>query len=163
MLFVGCLTSQQHASVSQGRICLTSQQHACVSQGRICLTSQQHASVSQGRICLTSQQHASVSQGRICLTSQQHASVSQGRICLTSQQHASVSQGRICLTSHNMLVNLRDGSAQSIVRAVTLRQKLQIKLSISPSHSILALVRPVQALALEREAPGKDSHWSAIF
>ena len=58
--------------------------------------SQQHASVSQGRICLTSQQHASVSQGRICLTSQQHASVSQGRICLTSQQHASVSQGQIC-------------------------------------------------------------------
>ena len=100
ILFVGCLlaclTSQQHASVSQGRICFTSQQHASVSQGRICLTSQQHASVSQGRICFTSQQHASVSQGRICLTSQQHASVSQRRICFTSQQHASVSQGRIC-------------------------------------------------------------------
>ena len=48
---VGCLTSQQHAGVSQGRICLTSQQHASVSQRRICLTSQQHASVSQGRIC----------------------------------------------------------------------------------------------------------------
>ena len=78
---VGCLTSQQQASESQGRICFTSQQHASVSQGRICLTSQQHASVSQGRICLTSQQHASVSQGRICLTSQQHASVSQGRTC----------------------------------------------------------------------------------
>ena len=61
------------------------------------LTSQQQASVSQGRICLTSQQQASVSQGRICLTSQQQASVSQGRICLTSQQLASVSQGRICL------------------------------------------------------------------
>ena len=99
-MFVGwllaCLTSQQHANVSQGRICLTSQQHANVSQGRMCLTSQQHANVSRGRICLTSQQYASVSQGRICLTSQQHASVSQGRICLTSQQHASVSQGRIC-------------------------------------------------------------------
>ena len=78
---VGCLTSQQHASVSPGRIWLTSQQHASVSQGRICLMSQQHASVSQGRICLTSQQHASGSQGRIYLTSQQHASVSQGRIC----------------------------------------------------------------------------------
>ena len=98
-LLVGCLTSQQHASVSQGRICFTSQQHASVSQGRICFTSQQHASVSQGRICFTSQQHASVSQGRICFTSQQHASVSQGRICFTSQQHASVSQGRICFTS----------------------------------------------------------------
>ena len=95
-LLVGCLTSQQHASVSQGRICLTSQKPASVSQGRICLTSQKPASVSQGRICLTSQQPASVSQGRICLTSQQPASVSQGRICLTSQQHVSVSQGRIC-------------------------------------------------------------------
>ena len=63
---VGCLTSQQHASVSQGGICLTSQQQASVSQGGICLTSQQHASVSQGGICLTSLQQASVSQGRIC-------------------------------------------------------------------------------------------------
>ena len=51
MLLAACLTSQQHASVSQGQICLTSQQHASVSQGQICLTSQQHASVSQGRIC----------------------------------------------------------------------------------------------------------------
>ena len=34
--FVACLTSQQQASVSQGRICLTSQQQASVSQGRIC-------------------------------------------------------------------------------------------------------------------------------
>ena len=77
----------------------------------VCLTSQQHASVSQGRICLTSQQHASVSQGRICLTSQQQASVSQGRICLTSQQHASVSQGRICsdnLTSCHTEIEVAD-------------------------------------------------------
>ena len=95
----GCLTSQQQASVSQGRICLASQQQASVSQGRICLTSQQQASVSQGRICLTSQQQVIISQDGFCLTSQQQASVSQGRICLTSQQHASVSQGRICLTS----------------------------------------------------------------
>ena len=94
-MYDGCLTSQQHASVSQGRICLTSQQYASVSQGRICLTSQQQASVSQGRICLTSQQQARVSQGRICLTPQQQASVSQGRICLTPQQQASVSQERI--------------------------------------------------------------------
>ena len=36
-----------------------------------------------------------------------------------------------------MLVYLRDGSAQTIVRAATLRYKLQIKLSISPSRSIL--------------------------
>ena len=96
---VGCLTSLQQASVSQGRLCLTSLQHASVSQGRICLTSLQHASVSQGRICLTSLQQASVSQGRLCLTSLQQASVSQGRLCLTSLQQASVSQGRLYLTS----------------------------------------------------------------
>ena len=42
--------------------------------------------------------------------------------CLTSLQQASVSQ---------------DGSAQIILRAVTLREKLQIQLSTSPSHSIL--------------------------
>ena len=32
---------------------------------------------------------------------------------------------------------LRDGSAQTNLRAATLRQKLQIKRSTSPSHSIL--------------------------
>ena len=44
--------------------------------------------------------------------------------CLMSQQHASASQ--------------------TILRAATLRQKLQIELSTSPSHSILTLGRPVQ-------------------
>ena len=53
--------------------------------------------------------------------------------CLTSQQHASVSQGRIC--SHNFTCS-------------TLRKKLQIQLSISPSHSILTPDRPVPALTL---------------
>ena len=48
----------------------------------------------------------------------------------------------------NMLVYLRDGSAQTILRAATLRQKLQIQLSTSPSHSILTSGRPVPALAL---------------
>ena len=52
--------------------------------------------------------------------------------CLTSQQHASVSQGRIC----------------SILRAATLRQKLQIQLSTSPSHNILTPGQPVPALTL---------------
>ena len=52
--------------------------------------------------------------------------------CLTSQQQASVSQGRIC----------------SILRAATLTYKIQIKLSTSPSHSILTPGRPVPALTL---------------
>ena len=38
----------------------------------------------------------------------------------------------VCLTSQQMLVYLRDGSAQTIVRAATLTSKLQIKLSTSP-------------------------------
>ena len=135
-LLVACLTSQQHASVSQGQIRLTSQQHASVSQGRICSTSQQHASVSQGRICLTSQQHASVSQGRIGLTSQQHASASQGRICLTSQQHDSVSQGR--------------GKSDNCTCCHT--ETLQIKLSISPSRGTLTPGKPVSSLTLYRQA-----------
>ena len=42
--------------------------------------------------------------------------------CLSSQQHYSVSQGRVCTDN---------------LRAATLRLKLQIKLSTSPSHSIL--------------------------
>ena len=56
-LFVCCLTSQQHASVSQGRICSDNftcchteiEVAVCLLVG--CLTSQQQASVSQGRIC----------------------------------------------------------------------------------------------------------------
>ena len=36
-----------------------------------------------------------------------------------------------------MLVYLRDESAQTLARAATCRQQLQIKLSASPSHSIL--------------------------
>ena len=65
-----------------------------------------------------------------------------------------------------MLVYLRDGSAQTILHAATLRQKLYIKLSILPSHSILTPGRPVPVLTLQCQAPGKAtaeapflSHW----
>ena len=60
--------------------------------------------------------------------------------CLMSQQHASVSQGRICSDNFS---------------AATLRQKLQTKLSVSPSHTILTPGRPVPALTLFRQAPGR--------
>ena len=47
------------------------------------------------------------------------------------------------------LVFVADGSAVIIVaRAATLSSKLQIKLSISPMHSILTLGQPVLALTL---------------
>ena len=55
----------------------------------------------------------------------------------------------------NMQVYLRDESAQIILRAATLRQKLQIQLSISPSHSLLTPGQPVPALTLSCQAPGK--------
>ena len=38
---------------------------------------------------------------------------------------------------------LRDGSVRTIVRAATLRQKLQTKLAISPNSSVLTLGQPV--------------------
>ena len=43
----------------------------------------------------------------------------------------------------NMLVCLKNGSAQAFVRAATQRQKLQMKPDISPSHSILTPGKPV--------------------
>ena len=41
-----------------------------------------------------------------------------------------------------------DGSAQTRIRAATVRQNLQIKLSISPSHIILTPSQPVPTLTL---------------
>ena len=73
--------------------------------------------------------------------------------CLTFQQQASVSL---------------DGSAQTILHAATLRQKTQIKLTTSSSHSILTPGQPVPALTLNaRNLAGQPlecqflSHWSA--
>ena len=57
----------------------------------------------------------------------------------------------------------RDGSAQTILCAATLRQKLQIQLSTSPSHSILTPGQPVPAPTLQPRAPGQGSHRSANF
>ena len=53
------------------------------------------------------------------------------------------------------LVYLRDGSAQTILHAATLRQKLQIKVSISASHSLLIPGQPVPVLTLYRQAPDR--------
>ena len=52
-----------------------------------------------------------------------------------------------------MLVYIRDGYAETIVCAATLREKLQIKLVISPSHSVLTPGGPAPELTwlLERE------------
>ena len=55
-----------------------------------------------------------------------------------------------------MPVYLRDGAAQKRLRSATLRQNLQIKLSNSPSYSILTPGQPVQALGARQ-----GSHWRA--
>ena len=48
----------------------------------------------------------------------------------------------------SMLVYFRDGAAQTVVRAATPRYKLQIKLFVSPSDSILTPVQPALVLTL---------------
>ena len=58
---------------------------------------------------------------------------------------------------------LRDGSAQTILSAATLRYKLQIKRSTSPSHSILTPGRPVPVLTLSRQAPDRVATGVPIF
>ena len=56
-----------------------------------------------------------------------------------------------------VLVYLRDGSAKTIVYAAAPRQKLQIKLSTSPKHSILISGQLVPVLSLQCQAPGKTA------
>ena len=77
----------------------------------------------------------------------QHASVS---LNMFIQQHASVGC-LTCLSQHpsNILLCLRDGPALTIIQAATLKQKLRIKLSISPSHSIRTPGQTVPALTLD--------------
>ena len=67
--------------------------------------------------------------------------------CLTSQQRASVSQGRIC-TDNFMCCHTEIEVAD---------------LSTSPSHSILTPGRPVPALTLSCQAPGRVATGVPIF
>ena len=62
-----------------------------------------------------------------------------------------------------MLVYFRDRSAQAILGGATLRQKLQIQLSTSPSHGILTLGQPVLVLTLQCQAPGRVATGVPIF
>ena len=59
-----------------------------------------------------------------------------------------------------MLAHLRDGSAQTILRTAALNEKLQIKRSASPSHSILISGQPVPALT---QAPGSIATGLPVF
>ena len=66
----------------------------------------------------------------------------------------------------NMLVYLRNGSAQTIGCAATLRWKLQIKISISPSLSVLTPGQAVPSLTLYRQTRGRAASgvhfWSLV-
>ena len=58
-----------------------------------------------------------------------------------------------CWRKIDWFSSVNSGSDQTIVRAVTKRQKLEAKLSMSPSHSILTPGRPVPALTVSRQSP----------
>ena len=62
--------------------------------------------------------------------------------------HVAVVRWLVAERPSNMQVYLTDGSAKTTLRVDILRQKLQTKLCISPSHSILTPGQPVQALTL---------------
>ena len=68
--------------------------------------------------------------------------------CLTSQQHASISQGRIC--------------SDDFMRCHT-ETEVADQLSTSPSHSILTPGRPVPALTMQRQVPGRVATGVPIF
>ena len=51
---------------------------------------------------------------------------------------------------------MQGASAKTFVHAATLRQNLQIRLAISPSHSILVPGQAVLALPLQRQTLGRE-------
>ena len=63
-----------------------------------------------------------------------------------------------------MLVHLRDGSAQTVARAATLRQKWLIKVAISPTHLHNADTGPTSpSSGLISPGAWRGSHWSVNF
>ena len=58
----------------------------------------------------------------------------------------------------NMLVYVKDGIAQTIVRATTLRQKLKIRLSVSTSHSIPGVALTFEKLRMANAQHGKKKN-----
>ena len=50
---------------------------------------------------------------------------------------------------------VKDGSVQTTGFAATLKQKLQIRFDISPSHNLPTLGHPVLVLTLQSQAPGR--------
>ena len=62
-----------------------------------------------------------------------------------------------------MLVYLKGRSAQTILRAATLRQKLHIKFSAASSHSKLTPGQPVPSLTPQRQAPDRMATGVPIF
>ena len=63
----------------------------------------------------------------------------------------------------NMLVYLRDRFALTFVHASTMRQKLQIKLAISPTHSLLTPGQPILAMTLYCQVPRRVTTRATIL
>ena len=72
--------------------------------------------------------------------------------CLLAAKHPS-----------NTLAYLKDRSAQTVVLAATLRQRLKIKLSISPSHRKLISGEPDPALTVQQQTPDRVATGVPIF
>ena len=126
------------------------------------LTCQQHVSAPEGRVRLDNL-HAETEGVECGLSLHNPAMVhdteygsesfvylgGRGVACwCTSNIPCSLFVGWFLKCPSSMLVYLRDRSTQTSVHAAILRWKVQIKLSISPSHSLLTQGRPVQALTL---------------
>ena len=60
-------------------------------------------------------------------------------------------------------MSLRDGSAQRIARAATLKYVPQRRCSVSPSHNIRTLGQPVIALTLSCQSPGRVTTGVPVF
>ena len=123
---VGCLTSQQHASVSQGRIC---------SDSCTCCHTEIQAT---DQTCSTSLSYSILTPGRpvtaLTLYRQTPGRVVTAAPVLKSMVRLDPEKSRAATLRQK--VQLRHSISPSHgIRAVTLGQKLQIKSSISPSHS----------------------------
>ena len=85
------------------------------------------------------------------------------RLKVLNTQQSRVVCWLVAYCPSNMLVYLRDRSAQTSLHAATLRQKLHIKLSTSPSHRILTLGQPIPTQTLKCQVPGRVTTGVLMF
>ena len=158
-LLIGCLTPQQQASVSQGRIC--SDNLTCchteieVADQTFYLTQSQYTdtwptSPSADPITPGAWQgsHWSAIFFFFFLVTGMTRPRKKSRCKRDSNPGSSALEADALPLGQRGDVCLSDGSLRTSVGITTLRQKLQIQLSTSPSHVILTPGQPVPALTL---------------